>query len=103
MRWTYPRPPALGYDLPSNYAEGEKVFGERVKAKFPIGMSETELLKELRSQGFSVRSYPNKADFKSATLTRGFIFRNLWSVRWRTKDNQLEDIWGVYGVIAPDR
>jgi len=101
MRWPYPKRPALGHDLPSNYAEGTKVFDERVKAKFPIGMSEAELLKELQSQGFSVWSDPNKADHKTATVTRGLIFRNLWSVRWRTKENQIEDIWGVYGVIAP--
>lgn len=101
MRWPYPRPPVIGRDLPSNYAEGEKVFNDRVKAKFPIGMSEAELLKELRRQGFSVWSDPDKADFKMATVTRGLIFRNLWSVRWRTKANQIEDIWGVYGVIAP--
>ena len=101
MRWPYPRPPALGRDLPSNYAEGERVFDERVKARFPIGMSEAELIKDLASQGFSVWSDPDKADLKTATVTRGLIFRNLWSVRWRVKSEQIEDVWGVYGVIAP--
>ena len=101
MRWPYPPTPALGRGLPSNYVEGEKVFDERVKAKFPIGMSEAHLLEELRTQGFSVRSDPERADFKTATVTRGLIFRNLWSVRWRARADQIEDVWGVYGVIAP--
>ena len=97
MRWPFPRVPDLGRNLPSNYAEGEKVFDERVKARFPLGMSEAHLLERLRSDGF----YLDGANFKSATVTRGLIFKNLWSVRWRVKAGQIEDIWGVYGVVAP--
>lgn len=99
MRWPYPRTPALGRDLPSNYAEGEKAFDERVKATFPIGMSEALLLQELRNQGF--RCNASSPECKSATVTQGLIFRRLWSVRWRAKEDQIEDVWGIYGVIAP--
>ena len=99
MRWPYPRTPALGRDLPSNYAEGEKVFNERVRTNFHIGMSESYLLTELRKQGF--RCDPLRSDCKSASLMRGLIFKHLWSVRWRARADQIEDIWGMYGVIAP--
>ena len=99
MRWPYPRTPTLGRGLPSNYAEGEKVFDRRVKARFPKGMLEADLVAELRDQGFSVGR--DSADCKSATKPRGIIFRTLWSVRWRARADRVEEVWGVYGVIAP--
>lgn len=100
MRWPYPRKPALGRDLPPEYAEGEKVFDRRVKAKFPIGTSEGDLIAELRSQGFSV-DFRGRCVVQSAKIERGLIFRTGWSVRWRAKAGRIEEIWGVYGVAAP--
>ena len=99
MHGPYHRVPALGRDLPSNYAEAEKVFDERVKAEFPVGMSEDRLVAELRKLGF--RCNPDQPACKSATVTRGLVFRHLWSVRWRASNDQVDDVWGVYGVIAP--
>jgi hypothetical protein len=85
--------------LPSKYVEGTKVFDERVKARFPIGMSEVNLIQELRNQGFSIdRKY---FDHESATITRGLVLRTIWSVRWRAKAGRVEEVWGIYGVIAP--
>ena len=99
MRWPYPIAPELGRGLPSNYVEGEKVFDERVKARFPTGMREADLVAELRNQGFSMgRGGP---EFKSASKSRGIIFRTLWSVRWQAEADRIEKVWGVYGVIAP--
>jgi hypothetical protein len=98
MRWPYPRTPSIGRDLPPKYDEGERVFDERVKAEFPIGSSEARLIKALRSQGFPPAS---STDMASATITRGLIMKTIWSVRWRAKEDRIEDIWGVYGGIAP--
>ena len=101
MRWPYPRKPFLGRGLPSSYAEGEEVFDMRVKAKFPIGMSEAQLVEELRKQGFSTGSMSKATDWKAATITRGVILRTIWSVRWRAPAGRIEEVLGVYGVIAP--
>lgn len=101
MRWPYPRTPALGRDLPSNYAEGERVFDARVKAKFRAGTSEAHLVEELQRQGFAVSSPADGSDCTSATVTRGIVFKCLWSVRWRAKEKRIEEVWGVYGIIAP--
>ena len=101
MRGPYPRTPALGRGIPSNYAEGEKVFDARVKAKFPTGTSEARLVEELQNQGFVVRTSTHITDCRSATITRGLIFKHLWSVRWRAREGQIDEVWGVYGVIAP--
>ena len=101
VRWPYPRKPALGRALPSNYAEGTRVFDKRVKAKFPIGMSEALLVEDLRRQGFAIRSDPRNVDHKSAAIIRGLIFRTIWSIRWQARAGRIEDVWGVYDVIAP--
>jgi hypothetical protein len=101
MRWPYPRKPSLGRDLPSNYAEGRKVFDERVKGAYPIGMSEADLVGDLRSKGYSIEVPANEADWGCATILRGVIFQHIWSVRWRARAGKIDDIWGVYGVIAP--
>lgn len=101
MRWPYPRTPALGRNLPSNYAEGEKVFDARVKARFPKGMPEGDLVRDLRSEGFALSAPAHEADCFSGTIARGLIFRRIWSVRWRARADRIEDVWGVYGVIAP--
>lgn len=100
MRWLYPRTPPIGRDLPSNYAEGERVFDERVKAEFPIGSSEAVLIKELHRQGFSVDLAPKWAG-AGATITKGLITKTIWSVRWRAKADRIQEIWGIYGAIAP--
>ena len=100
MRWPYPCTPVLGRNLPANLAEAEKVFDERVKAKFLRGMSEADLVDELRSQGFSISVMTSSTDH-SASLIRGMIFKTLWSIRWRARAAQIEDILGVYGFIAP--
>ena len=99
MRWPYPRTPSLGRNLPSSSDEGEKEFDRRAKAKFPVGMREADLIEELRSQGFAINS--NSIDCKTATKTRGIVFRTLWSVRWRAKSGRIEEVWGVCGFIAP--
>ncbi len=101
MRWPYPPTPLIGRNLPSGYSEGERVFDERVKAQFPVGMSEALLVDQLRNQGFSVNTDHVESALRSATVTQGIVIKTLWSVRWYASADQIEDIWGVYGAIAP--
>ena len=101
MRWPYPRTPALGRNLTSELPEAKCLFDQRVKAQFPVGSSETSLVEELRKQGFAIGRDYRRVDWRSASITRGMLIKTLWSVRWRAKAGQIEDIWGVYGFIAP--
>jgi hypothetical protein len=101
MRWPYPRTPLLGRNLPSTFSEGEKVFDKRVKERFPIGTSETSVVDELEGQGFSVDPAPFADEWRRATIRRGILIQTLWSVHWRAGANRIENIAGVYGVIAP--
>ena len=75
------------------------MFDQRVKARFPKGMHEADLIAELRKQGFSMRR--DGVDCKSATKSRGVIIRAIWSVRWRAEADRVDEVWGVYGFVAP--
>ena len=99
MRWPYPRTPELGKGLPAAYREGEKQFDRRVKTRFPIGSSENELIAQVVNEGF--RLDRNGGPIRSATLTRGLIAKTLWSVRWRSNNGRIDEVWGVYGAITP--
>lgn len=99
MRWPYPRTPELGRNLPRDYQKGEVEFDRRVKAQFPRGTGEACLIAQLRNEGFLVDQ--TKSDCNSATITRGVVMKTLWSVRWRAKEGHIDDVWGVYGAIAP--
>ncbi len=101
LRWPYPRTPELGRDLPSNFDEGERMFDRRVKAQFPVGSLEAEVVDQLRRQGFRLNPAPPLDSCKSASIRQGFVIQKLWSVRWRATDARIDEIWGVYGAIAP--
>ena len=101
MRWPYRRTPALGRNLPSSYEEGNRLFDERVRKAFPIGMDEADLIRKLRKQGFPKPKDPSIDGCKISTVRSGLICIHLWSVRWRADAGRIEDIWGVYGVVAP--
>lgn len=77
------------------------MFDERVKAQFPVGMSEALLVDQLRNQGFSVNSGGFESALRSASVTKGIVIKTRWSVRWYASADRIEDIWGVYGAIAP--
>lgn len=99
MRWPYPRAPEIGRNLPSDFRLAEDEFDRRVKSQFPSGTREARLIGRLREQGFKIDD--TKGDCMSATVMRGLIIKTLWSIRWRSRDEQIEEIWGVYGAIAP--
>ncbi len=75
------------------------MFDKRVKARFPTGMPEADLIAELRLQGF--RFDREGEGCKSATKSRGLIVQTLWSVRWRAHEGRVNDVWGVYGYRTP--
>jgi len=74
-------------------------FDRRVKAEFSVGSSEAELIHQLKAEGYLIG--PRVNGVISAKIERGIIVKKLWSIRWRAKNGQLEEIWGVYGAIAP--
>lgn len=97
-----PQAPTIGRELPSNYAEGQKIFDARLKSRFPVGTPEERLVEELGEQGFVIPRIqaPDGVRYAQFTSTH-LVFRTIWSVRWRADDGRVAEIWGVYGVQAP--
>lgn len=94
-----PRTPEISKDLPSNYAEGQRVFDARVRKRFPLGSPETELVAELRRQGFSIVA---GTDGQFATFSnRSFPIETVWHVGWKSDQGRITDVWGVHGGIGP--
>ncbi len=101
LRWPYPRTPLLGRNLPSNFDQGEREFDRRVKAQFPVGTQEADVAEALRRQGFRWNPAIPLDACRSMSIRQGIVIQKLWSVRWRATDQAIDDIWGVYGAIAP--
>ena len=101
MRWPYPRIPALGRNLPRVFSEDEITFTERLRTQFPIGSDEGAMIKELKRQGFIVDQLPFFDGWRSASVRWGIVVQTLWSVRWRSTEGQIDEVFGVYGAISP--
>jgi hypothetical protein len=94
------RTPEIGKNLPPPYREAEPMFDARVKERFPVGISEDEVVRALERQGFG-RSASHKG-VEGVTFTRNdLVMKTIWSVRWRATNGRIDEIWGVHGAIAP--
>lgn len=94
-----PEIPAIARDLPATYTEGEQVFDTRLKARFPVGTSESAMVKELKRQGFSINedSHGRFATF----IENGLVVSNVWNVGWEADNGTISKVWGVYGGRGP--
>lgn len=94
-----PKIPPLARDLPSKYEEGEIVFDARIKAAFPSGTEESQLIAELTSQGFSIQ-HSEHGTFATFSNKR-FPVESVWHVGWEAHEGRITKIWGVYGGRGP--
>jgi hypothetical protein len=98
--------PQIGRNLPNAFAEARPIFDQRVKARFPIGSSESELLGELRREKFTVTSLDQKSSpygyTKQATAEIArFPCRIWWLISWTAEANKITAIGGMYGSTCP--
>lgn len=91
--------PEIARGLPATYAEGEKIFDARLKARFPVGTSETDIVEELKRQGFSISEGPRG---RFATfIEKRLVVSNVWNVGWEADNGMLSMVWGIYGGRGP--
>jgi hypothetical protein len=91
--------PEITRDLPATYAEGERVFDARLKARFHVGTAESAIIEELERQGFSINEGPHG---RFATfIEKKLIVSNVWHVGWETENGAISKVWGVYGGRGP--
>ena len=92
--------PELTHGLSANFKQGTVELNRRVQRRFPIGSSELEMVKQLRTQGFILGPAVIDEDgpWRDATFERkGFPCIIEWSIRWRAKAARITTIWAIYG------
>ena len=96
--------PELLKGLPTDFRAGEQESNRRAKSMFPIGTPDSAIISQLSRQGFEL--LPLERDehgpWADATFVRKeFIFRTIWSIRWRSRHGRVTELWAVYGQQGP--
>ena len=91
--------PAIGKGLPGNIADAQRVFDDRIRARFPVGSPESDLKSVLAAQEF-------KLDPGAGVATRigglNFPCDTRWIVVWKgDAQHRLAQVSGRYGLICP--
>lgn len=97
-------PPQLGRNLPRAFAAARPVFNERVRARFPVGSGEQQMLVELQRQGFRVSAdpanlaTPTPYEHKATYESRNIACNIRWSVRWNSTAGKITADMGDFGA-----
>lgn len=93
--------PAIGRNLPSDPAQAQRVFDQRVRQRYPIGSSEAALIDDMRVEGFGIatnsQSPPDR--FSKFAIQCGYISiatTHGWEIEWSAANGRLTDIAGVF-------
>ena len=87
--------PEIGRELPTDQAEANEAFDQRIKRRFPVGTDERRLVQELNRQGFKL--VVKQSGWREAKFTTNYlVVEMIWSVRWRASNSIVREIWGVH-------
>ncbi|MGL5804117.1 MAG: hypothetical protein ACRC2R_27445 [Xenococcaceae cyanobacterium] len=92
--------PDLAQKMPDRISKSKIEFNKLVKKKFPIGLSEKELIRELNFQKFSPGwSYENR--HRAIFETSNIACISLWEIIWEVdKQGRITEINGDYSVFC---
>jgi hypothetical protein len=84
--------PPIAQGMQSGFEQGDALFKERVRSRYPIGTSERTLIGDLQRQGFTLSPDRSHADLKR------FIGcgDKVWSVRWRAHGGKVAEVIGLF-------
>jgi hypothetical protein len=88
-------PPELVRNLPRNYMEARAAFESRVTSRFPIGSRQSDLVAELRRQGFSLYD-GTRAHFTQ----RDLVCTREWSINWQADSQARLQSIGTFHYLA---
>jgi hypothetical protein len=99
--------PPITRKLPSSFNEGERIFNNRVHARYPMGYDERILIADLEAQGFTVVKWKagdvggTQRIFRVAEIGRMmFCGSKAYSVRWFADKGRVTEIFGIYGATC---
>ncbi|RYY24760.1 MAG: hypothetical protein EOP62_15670 [Sphingomonadales bacterium] len=95
--------PEIIRGLSSNFEEGTAQLTKRAQVAFPTDSSENNLLERLKRQGFT--EFSSDSDEQGVWHAAEFEERRFpcitgWSIRWRSKDKRITDVWAVFGAAC---
>jgi hypothetical protein len=85
-------PPRLAQGLPANPLEADPAFDARIKAAFPPGSAEADLIRQLSDDGFTLST----AETNGWARDVSFPCERSWQVDWDAKDGLLTASRGQY-------
>ncbi|MES2095512.1 MAG: hypothetical protein V4459_02015 [Pseudomonadota bacterium] len=96
--------PPLGKGMPgTSFAEGNRVFKQRVARLYPVGSSARRLESDLREQGFSIRVVEDRpGQIVHLSELHRFIGcgDKVWEVDWRAAVDALTEVSARYGPVC---
>jgi hypothetical protein len=98
--------PALLQGLPDAHDDtSQQLFNQKLRERFPAGSLETDLISELRGEGFQLKTDarpPQRAASYDRAAGLQDLCRRGGNVHWSTDDaGRLSDISGGYYVYCP--
>ena len=95
------RPPEIARGLPNNFEEASLVLEHRLRKKFPEGSSVSQMIAELKRQGFSVSRVPTTKSDGSASFGKKILIGKLiWMVWWRSEQDRIAELQAYHACIC---
>lgn len=95
--------PPLAKGMPNSFADGDRVFKNRMARLYPLGSSAQRLESDLKVQGFSVAAFDERPGQTSrvADLHR-FIGcgDKVWQVNWQAVGDKLTEVSATFGPVC---
>ena len=93
--------PPIARELPGSLARARELFDQRVKARFPVGPAESQMIAELRRERFEVHE-PSDSSGRSKAIRdiQGLPCRRKWTISWTATAGQITDAAGDYGEVC---
>ncbi|WP_139257137.1 hypothetical protein [Methylobacterium sp. yr668] len=93
--------PSLAQGLPAEFEKANETFKARINENFPVGSSESVLVRRLHEDGFKqggpFRENPGKPEMYSASFVQpGFPCKLVWAIYWHAENDKLTLVTSSY-------
>lgn len=90
--------PPIARGMLATFAEGDRIFRDRIQTGYPIGSPASQLMSDLNAQGFEITSHQSPKPSVGTLWRFNGCGESVWSVSWLTSDGRLTMVHGLYGA-----